>query len=315
MCSILVRTNGTLVLVFQNIIVFEIRHRFFFSNQNIFSFLRILLHILLDLIIVFPMASSVVNSVTDRNIDQLLAFVDHTTAEVATLQNKFDQQEELADAFGGDASAVAIVAAHAKVDKLETRLIAAKARQEAAYNRYATTIESTNKTVVGASKASTSSSKAAAKVEDNKLLKRKLREPDEWKDHSGKNHVKNLQAFAACKSLSAILWKVRDGGIAEDTSKDVAFGELFTHSALMDRIDTMLFRETLDYALNMAHEQSVDSGVSTTPLQPRSCHGLYRGQALFGGPVSADPGKGGRGGEAGAKAYHSVEGGDCSWRS
>ena len=62
---------------------------------------------------------------------------------------------------------------------------------------YAATIESTNKAVVGASKATTSSSKVAAKVEDNKLLKRKLREPDEWKDHSGKTHVKHLQAFTA----------------------------------------------------------------------------------------------------------------------
>ena len=128
------------------------------------------------------MASSAVNSVTNRNIDQLLAFVDQTTAEVATLQNKFDQQDELVDAFGGDATAVGFVAAQAKADKIETRLIAAKARQEAAYNRYAATIESTNKTVVGTSKAAASSSKAAAKVEDNKLLKRKLREPDERKD-------------------------------------------------------------------------------------------------------------------------------------
>ncbi len=40
-------------------------------------------------------------------------------------------------------------------------------------------------------------------------------------------------------------------------AKDVALGELFTHSALMDRIDTMSIRETLDYALNMVHEHSV----------------------------------------------------------
>ena len=45
----------------------------------------------LDLVIVFPMASSAVNSITDRNIDQLVVFVDQTTAEVASLQNKFDQ--------------------------------------------------------------------------------------------------------------------------------------------------------------------------------------------------------------------------------
>jgi hypothetical protein len=43
------------------------------------------LHNLSDLIPVFPMDSSVVNSVTDRNIDQLLAFVDETAVEVASL--------------------------------------------------------------------------------------------------------------------------------------------------------------------------------------------------------------------------------------
>ncbi len=43
------------------------------------------------------MASSAAISVTDRNIDQLLTFVDQTTAEVATLQNKFDQQDELVE--------------------------------------------------------------------------------------------------------------------------------------------------------------------------------------------------------------------------
>ena len=143
------------------------------------------------------MASSAAISITDRNIEQLLAFVDQTTAEVASLQKKFDHQEDLADAINGDAIAAGFVAAQTKADKIEARLIAAKARQEAAYNIYAATIKSTNKAVVGASKATTSSSKAAAKVEDNKLLKRKLREPDGWKDHSGKTHVKHLHAFTA----------------------------------------------------------------------------------------------------------------------
>ncbi len=62
------------------------------------------------------MASSAVNIVTNRNIDQLLAFVDHTTVEVASLHNKFDQQDELVDAFGGDATANGFVAAQAKAD-------------------------------------------------------------------------------------------------------------------------------------------------------------------------------------------------------
>ncbi len=87
------------------------------------------------------MASSAANSITDRNIDQLLAFVDQTTGEVATLQNKFDHKEELVDAFNGDATADGFVAANAKADKIEARLIAAKARQDAAYDRYAGTIE------------------------------------------------------------------------------------------------------------------------------------------------------------------------------
>ena len=74
------------------------------------------------------MASSTVNSVTDRNIEQLLAFVDHTTVEVASLQNKFDHLEELVDAFNGDITAAGFVAANTKADKIEARLIAAKAR-------------------------------------------------------------------------------------------------------------------------------------------------------------------------------------------
>ena len=96
------------------------------------------------------------------------------------------------DAFNGDATAAGFITAQTKADKIEARLIAAKARQEADYNRYAATIESTNKAVVGASKAADSSSKAVVKVDDNKLLKRKLREPDRWKDPSGKTHVQHL---------------------------------------------------------------------------------------------------------------------------
>jgi hypothetical protein len=66
--------------------------------------------------------------------------------------------------------------------------------------------------------------------------------------------------------MHAIMWKLHDafraeaeasGGIAEDIAKDVALGEMFTHNALMDRIDTMSIRETLDYALNMVHEPSI----------------------------------------------------------
>ena len=74
------------------------------------------------------MASSALNSISDRNIEQLLAFNDYTTTELASLQNMFDHQEELVDAFNGDATAVVFVATITKADKIEARLIAAKAR-------------------------------------------------------------------------------------------------------------------------------------------------------------------------------------------
>ena len=74
------------------------------------------------------MASSAVTSISNRNIEQLMAFVDQTTAEVASLQDKYDHQEELVEAFKGYANAVDFVAANVKADKIEARLIAAKAR-------------------------------------------------------------------------------------------------------------------------------------------------------------------------------------------
>jgi len=87
--------------------------------------------------------------------------------------------------------------------------------------------------------------KEAAKIEDGKLLKRKLKEPDEWVNHAGKTHQKHLQAFTACKSLSEIVWRLLDAfrlsmassGDPETTDKDVRMGELYTHKALIDRID------------------------------------------------------------------------------
>jgi hypothetical protein len=91
-----------------------------------------------------------------------------------------------------------------RADKFEAWLVAARIRQETAYNRYGATVESTNKTVaVIARKAS--DKEVDAKANDNKFLKRKLMEPDEWKDHTGKTHRKHLLAFTACKSMSAIL--------------------------------------------------------------------------------------------------------------
>ena len=60
------------------------------------------------------MASSAVNSIIDRNIEQLLDFVYQTTAEVASFKNKLDHQEELVGAFDGDATATGFVAANTK---------------------------------------------------------------------------------------------------------------------------------------------------------------------------------------------------------
>ena len=40
-------------------------------------------------------------------------------------------------------------------------------------------------------------------------------------------------------------------------AKDILLGELFTYNALLDKLDDMSVRETLDYALNMAIEQGV----------------------------------------------------------
>ena len=65
------------------------------------------------------MASSAVNSISYRSIEQLLAFVDQTTAEVASLQNKLDHREELVDAFNGDATVAGFVAANTKADTIE----------------------------------------------------------------------------------------------------------------------------------------------------------------------------------------------------
>jgi len=76
---------------------------------------------------------------------------------------------------------------------------------------------------------------------------------------------KHLQAFTSCKPLSEILWRLLDAfrlSMAnsrepEAADKDVRMEEIYTHKALMVRIDEMLVRELLEYALNFVHEQSV----------------------------------------------------------
>jgi hypothetical protein len=56
--------------------------------------------------------------------------------------------------LGDDPTSIGVAATKAKFDKCEEILIAAKSRQDAAYNRYATTLESRNKTVASCVKAS-----------------------------------------------------------------------------------------------------------------------------------------------------------------
>ena len=67
-----------------------------------------------------------------------------------------------------------------------------------------------NKTTAVVSKSAAGKGKEAAKIEDGKLRKRRLKDPDEWVDNAGKTHQKHLQAFIACKSLSEILWRLLD---------------------------------------------------------------------------------------------------------
>ncbi len=82
----------------------------------------------------------------NRNVEQLRGLIDEVTREVASLQAKLDHQEEVVEVFGDDPAAVGVAAAKSKLDKCEERLIAAKLRLDAAYNRFTTTVESANKT-------------------------------------------------------------------------------------------------------------------------------------------------------------------------
>ena len=83
----------------------------------------------------------------NREVEQLRAFIDEATAEFADAMNKFSHQEDLVDAFNGNATALGYAAAIARADKLKARMVVVRARQETAYNRYVATVESTNKTV------------------------------------------------------------------------------------------------------------------------------------------------------------------------
>jgi hypothetical protein len=133
-------------------------------------------------IMVYNMDPSAANSVQHRDVEQLRGFVDQMTVQVATCHNIFDHQEELVDALDGDASASCFAVAQARADKLEDRFVAAKARQDVAYNMYAVTMESTNTTFVVFAKSASKGSEETTKTTDGKFLKRELKEPNEWKD-------------------------------------------------------------------------------------------------------------------------------------
>ncbi len=98
------------------------------------------------------------------------------------------------EAFCDNPTTIGVATTKAKLDKFEERLIAAKSRQDAAYNnRCAATLQSRNKTVASCAKAaappsSSDGGKSKEKEKDNKSMKRKLKEPDEWKDNAGKTH-------------------------------------------------------------------------------------------------------------------------------
>ncbi len=69
-------------------------------------------------------------SAENIEVEQLRAFIEETTAEVAEARSKFSHQEDLVDAFNGNNTATGHAAAFAIADKFEARLVCARARQE-----------------------------------------------------------------------------------------------------------------------------------------------------------------------------------------
>ncbi len=83
-------------------------------------------------------------------------------------------------------------------------------------------------------------------------------------DHTGKTYPKHLLALTACKSMSAIMWRLLDFHAAEadpndarESSKEVRLSELLTHADLADKWEDISERELLEYALDTVHEKSV----------------------------------------------------------
>ena len=119
------------------------------------------------------------------------------------MQDKFDYHEAMHEAFGDDPTTAGVEVAKAKLDQCEERLIAAKSQQDAAYNRYAATLESCAK--VSTPPSSSDEGKSKERERDNRSMKGKLKEPDERKDHAGKTHLKHMHAFTACNVRLCLL--------------------------------------------------------------------------------------------------------------
>ena len=126
-------TYGSIGVSFPKFILFRKYDSFFYiSNQNIFHFHGIFLHVIIAFNIAFPMNPSTSMSAENWEAEQLHAFIDETTVEVAEARNKLSHQEDLVDAFNGDATAMGYATAIAKTDKFEARLVVARARHETA---------------------------------------------------------------------------------------------------------------------------------------------------------------------------------------
>ena len=64
----------------------------------------------------------------NREVEQLRAIIDETTAEVAEAKNKINHQNDLVDAFNDDATAAGHATVIVKAYKFESRLVTARAR-------------------------------------------------------------------------------------------------------------------------------------------------------------------------------------------
>jgi hypothetical protein len=81
------------------------------------------LHLIISLINIFNTSLAEAISGENSHVDQLRSFVDEVTREVAIMQDKFDHQDALHEAFGDIPTTIGVAASKAKLDKCEERLI------------------------------------------------------------------------------------------------------------------------------------------------------------------------------------------------